>query len=114
MDNDITQNTITSFPEKMTRLRRVVEKDGREIEFWSARDIQPELGYDNWVNFEAVIEKAIANCSKVGASPKNHFAAVSKMVPIGSGAHREQKSKKGVASKDDYWDHVGGLELSAN
>ncbi len=210
MDNEITQNTITGFPEKMTRLRRVVEKDGREIEFWSARDIQPELGYDRWENFEAVIEKAVANCSNVGVTPKNHFAAVTKMVSIGSGAHREQtdyvlsrtacylialngeaskpqiawakayfvvqtklqeakapqldeieersrlrerlkdankllgqtaksagvqnfaffhdagiralynlkmselKSKKGVAAGDDYWDHVGGLELSAN
>ena len=26
----------------------------------------------------------------------------------------ELKSKKGVIGKDDYWDHVGGLELSAN
>jgi len=63
MDNETVQDTITSFPEKMTRLRRVATKDGREIEFWSARDIQPELGYDRWENFVAVIEQAIANCS---------------------------------------------------
>lgn len=210
MDNELARDTITSFPEKMARLRRTAQKDGKEIEYWSAREIQAEFGYPNWDSFSAVIERAILNCSKVNVTPKNHFASVTKLVQIGSGAHRELmdfvlsrtacylialngdpskteiswakayfivqtkqqenerselntteersrlrerlkesnkllgqtaksagvdnfayfhdagiralykmkmsdlKAKKGVGVKDDYWDHVGGLELSAN
>lgn len=84
------ENDLMAFSDAMTRLRRVVEKDGREIEFWSARDIHTELGYDKWDNFVGVIEKAIQNCAKVNVPDKNHFAEVRKMVSIGSGAQREQ------------------------
>jgi DNA-damage-inducible protein D len=205
------ESTLNSFPEKMARLRHTVQKDDREIEFWSAREIQEEFGYADWPNFVGIIEKAMVNCSNVGEDPKHHFGAITKMVPIGSGALREQidyalsrtacylialngeagkqeiawakayfivqtklreqeaatdlndaeererlrlrlkeankllamtakgadvqnfaffhdtgiralyrlkmsdlKAKKGVAADDDYWDHVGGLELSAN
>jgi DNA-damage-inducible protein D len=85
------QNTITSFSETMSRLRKTTEKDGTEIEYWSAREIYGELGYENWANFLEVIEKGKENCSKIEVNPQYHFAEVSKMVPIGSGAFREQK-----------------------
>jgi DNA-damage-inducible protein D len=84
------ENTITGFSEAMKRLRRVVQKDGNEIEFWSAREIHSEVGYEKWENFIEIIEKGIENCSKIKVTPENHFAEVRKMVPIGSGAFREQ------------------------
>ena len=84
------QNTITGFSEIMARLRKTVEKDGKEIEFWSARDIHNDLGYDKWDNFVEIIEKGKLNCSKINVRPENHFAGVSKMVSIGSGAMRPQ------------------------
>ncbi len=74
----------------MNRLRRVAEKGGNEIEFWSAREIHPELGYEKWENFVEIIEKGIENCSRINVKPEYHFADVKKMVFIGSGAHREQ------------------------
>ena len=84
------ENTITGFSEVMTRLRRVVEKDGKEIEFWSAREIHGELGYTYWDNFQEIIEKAKDNCSKINVKPENHFADVTKMIVIGKGGLREQ------------------------
>ena len=31
-------------------------------EFWSARDLQPLLGYNHWRSFENAITKAITSC----------------------------------------------------
>jgi len=58
-------------------------------EFWMARDLQVLLGYSQWRNFEQVIEKAKIACRNAGHDPKDHFAEVSKMVDVGSGAKRQ-------------------------
>lgn len=84
------KHTIFSFRETMNRLRHTQQKGGTEIEFWSARELCPELGY-TWENFENVIGKAKENCSKVQVTPNYHFGDVTKMVQIGSGATREQR-----------------------
>jgi DNA-damage-inducible protein D len=57
-------------------------------EYWCARDLQMLLGYAQWRSFAAVIEKAITACEKAGLDPKDHFAHISKMVDLGSGAKR--------------------------
>jgi len=57
------------------------------IEFWYARELQGLLGYDKWSNFEKVIEKAKWACETAKQVIHNHFADVSKMVDIGSGAN---------------------------
>jgi len=31
-------------------------------EFWSARDLQPLLGYNHWRSFENSVKKAITSC----------------------------------------------------
>lgn len=61
---------------------------GSEVEFWYARDLQEILGYVQWRNFLDVIDKAKTACANSGANVSNHFADVSKMVSIGSGAER--------------------------
>jgi hypothetical protein len=58
-------------------------------EFWCARDLQMLLGYAQWKNFAKVIDKAITACQNAGHDPKDHFAGISKMVDLGSGAKRE-------------------------
>ena len=58
-------------------------------EFWSARDLAPLLEYQQWRNFLQVIDKARQACEKSGRVVADHFADVSKMVDIGSGARRE-------------------------
>ncbi|MEK6676791.1 MAG: DNA damage-inducible protein D [Planctomycetota bacterium] len=60
-------------------------------EYWSARDLQPLLGYDQWRRFEDAIKRAETSCRESGNSPANHFAGAGKMVPLGSGAVRELK-----------------------
>ena len=58
-------------------------------EFWCARDLQMLLGYAQWRSFAAVIDKAITACQTAGYEPRDHFAHISKMVDLGSGAKRE-------------------------
>lgn len=57
-------------------------------EFWCARDLQMLLGYSQWRSFEAVIKRAITSCETAGYTAGDHFARISKMVDVGSGARR--------------------------
>ncbi|MEQ1813140.1 MAG: DNA damage-inducible protein D [Candidatus Nitrotoga sp.] len=59
------------------------------IEFWLARDLQHLLGYDEWRNFTAVINKAKTACEVSNHAISNHFVDVNKMVDLGSGSQRE-------------------------
>ncbi|MFH1562430.1 MAG: DNA damage-inducible protein D [Nitrospirota bacterium] len=58
-------------------------------EYWSAREIQPFLGYTQWRRFEDAVKRAITSCKKSGNTPENHFAGAGKMVELGSGSSRE-------------------------
>lgn len=60
-----------------------------EQEFWYARDMQQILQYTQWRNFLNVIEKAKVACESSGNIINDHFADVSKMVQLGSGAERK-------------------------
>lgn len=66
---------------------RQFDEDGNE--FWFARDLAPLLDYQQWRNFMQVIDKARQACDRSGHAVADHFADVSKMVDIGSGAQRE-------------------------
>ena len=59
------------------------------VECWSARELSALLGYAQWRNFENIIEKAKYACENAGQKVDYHFADVSKMVMLGSGAERE-------------------------
>ena len=68
------------------KIKRISE-DG--YEYWSARDLSKLLEYTQWRNFENVISKAKISCKNNNEDINNHFADVSDMVKIGSGAERE-------------------------
>jgi DNA-damage-inducible protein D len=70
------------------RIRKVNEAGN---EYWESRDLAEVLDYTQYRNFEAVIEKAKLACFNSGHRIDDHFADVSKMVEIGSGATREIK-----------------------
>ncbi len=83
MDKEIVARLHSSFEAMVQNL------PGAETEFWCARDLQLLLGYAQWKNFAKVVDKAITACQTAGYDPKDHFADISKMVDLGSGAKRE-------------------------
>jgi DNA-damage-inducible protein D len=55
-------------------------------EYWSARELQPLLGYTQWRRFENAIKKAVTSCEQSGNDPGHHFAGAGKPIPGGKGA----------------------------
>lgn len=53
-------------------------------EFWSARELQPLLGYSQWRRFEEAISRAVISCRKSGNNPEYHFVGAGKMIELGS------------------------------
>ena len=47
------------------------------------------MGYTQWRNFLNVIDKAKEACKNAGQNLTDHFADVSKLVEVGSGAERQ-------------------------
>lgn len=65
------------------------QRDATGDERWSARELAPLLDYVQWRNFVQVMDKARVACQQAGRHVADHFADVSKMVDIGSGAQRK-------------------------
>lgn len=65
------------------------QSNEHDAEYWSARDLQPLLGYSQWRRFEDAIKRAITSCEQSGNDPLNHFAGAGKMVGLGSGSERQ-------------------------
>ena len=68
--------------------------DENGTEFWYARELQKALEYTEYGKFLPVIRKAVEACRKTGFDEGNHFAHVSEMGNIGSGAERKMDSYK--------------------
>ena len=49
-------------------------------EYWSARDLQPLLGYGQWRRFEDAIKRAITSCKQSGNEPDHRFADAGKVM----------------------------------
>lgn len=62
--------------------------DNAGVERWSARDLAVLIGYEEWRNFENVVEKAIVAAKNSGIDDKYHFVGINKMVNLGSGSTR--------------------------
>ncbi len=56
------------------------------IEYWSARDLQPCLGYSHWRDFKNAIKKAMQSCEQSGNNANHHFAHVHNPILGGKGA----------------------------
>ena len=67
------------------------QDESSNVEFWYARELMQLLGYDRWENFDKAIQRAMDSCETSGIEVENHFREVTKMVPLGSGAHRSVK-----------------------
>ena len=81
------------------RVRQIMEQfdlvihsdETANVEFWYARELMPLLGYERWENFSNAISRAMKSCETSGIEVTNHFREVTKMVTLGSGAHRKVK-----------------------
>ncbi len=62
-----------------------------DIEFWSARDLAPLLGYTKWERFEGVIKRAMIACEKTGNVVDDHFPGNGKPITGGKGAVQNVK-----------------------
>ena len=79
--------------DKISKLNKSFEASAYiedDIEYWTARELQELLGYSDWRNFLNIIEKAKESCNTNKEPVIDHFVDVNNMVPIGSGAVREQ------------------------
>lgn len=87
-----------SFNFEITRPHQDFEKikrlDENGIEYWTARDLFPLLGYSEWRSFEEVIKRAKRAAMGSGQIIENHFGQLTKMVETGSNSLREIKDWK--------------------
>lgn len=65
-----------------------IRHETEEGEYWSARELAVVLGYTEYGKFRNALRKAETACEHSGQAPSDHFAQVSDMVSIGSGAQR--------------------------
>ncbi len=71
---------------------RIKRMNAAGAEFWSSREFAGVLGYGDYRNFEAVIEKAKLSSFNSGHRIEDHFVDVTEMIEIGKGAQRPVKT----------------------
>lgn len=134
-------NEITPTPDRCSfeELRRANQHGA---EYWSARDLQPLLGYSQWRRFEEAVQRAITSCQQSGNDPAYHFAGAGKLIEHGKGGKREVpdfhlsrvacyliaqngdprkpaiaeaiKQRKNIPAKENLMDRMDTTELAAN
>jgi DNA-damage-inducible protein D len=83
----MTNNQLPVHGKKTFEELKLTNEHGAE--YWSARDLQPMLGYSQWRRFEQAVERAIMSCKQSENDPNYHFAGAGKMVELGSSSTRE-------------------------
>lgn len=85
MTSELTPGTPSPFEQ----IRRVNDAGN---EYWSSRDFARVLGYSDYRNFEAAVEKARTACFNSGQREDNYFVEVTDMIEVGNGAKRPTKT----------------------
>ncbi|MDP3962857.1 MAG: DNA damage-inducible protein D [bacterium] len=78
---------IINSPHKDFESIKKIDENG--VEYWTARELMPILGYSTWRRFEDVINRAQQSCMNSRQFPQDHFVGIGKMVGIGSSTVRE-------------------------
>lgn len=79
-------NSLQNYNESIFEGIKHTNEYGQE--YWNARELYKALEYTEFNKFLPVINKAMKACEASGNSILDHFAEVSEMVDIGSGAKR--------------------------
>ncbi len=78
------QNELPSIGgQSFESLKQVNDHDA---EYWSARDLQPLLGYSQWRRFEDAVRRAITSCEQSGIIRSITLPAPANRSPAGKGA----------------------------
>ena len=80
--NELTKEVASLFE----NLRHVDESG---VEYWSAREIYPYLGYNQWRGFAEALERAKESCKSASQPIEKHFADVRKTSPMPNGGTKE-------------------------
>lgn len=78
------QLALINLNQSLDEIKRVEQ----DLEYWSARELMPYLGYAKWQTFIEVIHKAQESCKRSDQPVKYHFTGVSNMITVGKGASR--------------------------
>lgn len=81
-------STTTPKRDHHETFESIKRSDDAAREYWLARELAPVLDYQDYRNFQAVVEKAKMACTQSGYQLSDHFGDVTEMVTIGSGARR--------------------------
>lgn len=81
MNTKLTKETVSIFES----IRKI---DENGVEYWSSRDLARVLGYADYRNFLAVINKAKEACVNSANEVVKHFGDVTEMITIARGAVR--------------------------
>lgn len=65
-------DSLTQIHKNLELIKKTSSGDD-EMEFWSARDLMPMLGYIKWQKFAEIIEKAKISCQLSKQVKENHF-----------------------------------------
>ena len=80
--NELTKEVASLFES----LKHVNESG---VEYWSAREIYPYLGYTQWRGFADAIERAKESCKSASQRVEEHFADARKTSPMPNGGTKE-------------------------
>jgi len=71
-------NNLPAVRQKTFEELKKVNQYGAE--YWSARELQPMLGYTQWRRFEDAVNRAKTSCRQSGNAPDYHFAGAGKVI----------------------------------
>ena len=74
---------------KNNTFEQIKHMDETGNEYWLARELQLALQYNQWRNFELVINKAKENCVNSNINILDHFADISKTIEMPKNATKQ-------------------------
>ena len=80
-NNSIIGNELTKEVASLFESLKHINEEG--VEYWSARELYPHLGYARWQRFEETVEKAKESCKSASQRIEVHFTNVGKIVKAG-------------------------------